>query len=472
MNRSHLSRRSAWTRWGTRLLPFADAASDDLPLPRLIRLSLFQFSVGMAMVMLIGTLNRVMIVELGLPTFVVSVMVALPLLFAPARALIGFRSDHHRSELGWRRVPYIWMGSLLQFGGFSIMPFALLVLAGAGQSLQAPAWVGQLGAGLAFLLVGAGMHTVQTAGLALATDLSPPHKHPQVVGLMYVMQLVGMLCSALVFGQLLANYSPGRLIQVVQAAALITLVLNVVAMWKQEPRSRARKPGSPQPETFASAWRAFSAAPQLPRRLLALALGTMAFAMEDVLLEPYGGQVLGLSVADTTLLTATLAIGGLLGFGWASRVLSRGADPTRMAAWGAGVGVPAFVAVIAAGAASSSGLFSLGVFLIGLGGGLFGHGTLTATMQSAPPERAGLALGAWGAVQATAGGLALALGGVLRDAFDWLSAGQGGYTAVYAIEGLLLLITLLALWPLCRPAPARSATTGHNAPSARPAQPL
>ena len=451
----------AWARAGSRLLPFADAASDDLPLARLLRLSLFQFSVGMAMVMLIGTLNRVMIIELGLPAFVVSVMVALPLLFAPARALIGFRSDHHRSELGWRRVPYIWMGSLLQFGGFSIMPFALLVLAGAGQSAQAPAWVGQLGAGLAFLLVGAGMHTVQTAGLALATDLSPAHKHPQVVGLMSVMLLVGMLCSALLFGQLLADYSPGRLVQVVQAAALTTLVLNVVAMWKQEPRSRQRKPGTPLPETFADAWQAFSAAPQVLRRLLVVALGTLAFAMEDVLLEPYGGAVLGLSVADTTALTATLSFGGLLGFAWASRVLGRGGEALHMAAWGAALGMPAFAAVIASGWWGSSTLFSLGVFTMGLGLGLFGHGTLTATMRSAPADRAGLALGAWGAVQASAGGLALALGGVLRDTFEWLGLG-GGYNAVYTLEILLLAATLVVLWPLLPPRAARAAPIVHN----------
>ena len=462
MNRTSRPRWSAWALWGARCLPFADAASDDLPLPRLIRLSLFQFSVGMAMVMLIGTLNRVMIVELALPTSVVSVMVALPLLFAPARALIGFRSDHHRSELGWRRVPYIWMGSLLQFGGFSIMPFALLVLAGAGQSLQAPAWVGQLGAGLAFLLVGAGMHTVQTAGLALATDLSPPHKHPQVVGLMSVMQLVGMLCSALVFGQLLADYSPGRLIQVVQAAALITLVLNVVAMWKQEPRSRQRRPGTPVPESFSEAWRVFSASPQVLRRLGVVALGTLAFAMEDVLLEPYGGQVLGMSVADTTLLTATLAVGGLIGFGWASRVIGQGADALRLSGWGLAVGLPAFAAVILADPLQSTALFSAGVFLIGLGGGLFGHGTLTATMRSAPEGRAGLALGAWGAVQASAGGLALALGGVLRDAFDWATRSAGGYTAVYALELVLLLLALRVLWPLLPPPAARIDPIGHN----------
>ena len=462
MNRLLRPWMSVWARVGTRFLPFADAASADLPLARLLRLSLFQFSVGMATVMLIGTLNRVMIVELGLPAFVVSVMVALPLLFAPARALIGFRSDHHRSELGWRRVPYIWMGSLLQFGGFSIMPFALLVLAGAGQSSQAPPWIGQLGAALAFMLVGAGMHTVQTAGLALATDLSPPHKQPQVVGLMYVMLLVGMMCSALVFGHVLADYSPGRLVQVVQAAALITLVLNVVAMWKQEPRSRGRKPGTPVPENFSSAWRAFSGEPHVLRRLLVLALGTLAFTMEDVLLEPYGGEVLGMSVGDTTVLTATLAAGGLMGFGWASRVLGRGADALRMAGWGAATGLPAFAAVIAAGPLQSTAVFSLGVFLIGLGGGLFGHGTLTATMRSAPDDRVGLALGAWGAVQASAAGLALALGGVLRDAFDWATASAGGYTAVYALELGLLVLTLRVLWPLLPRTPADFRPIGHN----------
>jgi MFS transporter, BCD family, chlorophyll transporter len=65
----------------------------------------------MAAVLLIGTLNRVMIVELGVPASLVAVMVALPLV-APFRALIGFRSDTYRSVLGWRRVPYIWLGSL------------------------------------------------------------------------------------------------------------------------------------------------------------------------------------------------------------------------------------------------------------------------------------------------------------------------------------------------------------------------
>ena len=456
-----------WIGLGSRFLPFADAATPDLPLSRLLRLSLFQVSVGMALVLLVGTLNRVMIVELGVPASLVGIMISLPLLFAPFRALIGFRSDTHRSELGWRRVPFMFRGTMVQFGGLSIMPFALLVLSGGGNAAQAPAWIGYVAAALAFLLVGAGLHTTQTVGLALATDLAPPESRPKVVGLMYVMLLFGMVASALLFGAFLANFSPGRLIQVIQAAAVLTIVLNITAMWKQESRGRARwAPATRRAPDFRESWGTFIRGPQATRRLVAVGLGTMAFSMEDVLLEPYGGQVLGLSVGDTTKLTAALAIGGLLGFAFASRVLSRGADPFRMAAYGALVGIPAFLAVIMAAPMGSAGLFACGTLFIGFGAGLFGHGTLTATMNLAPSDQAGLALGAWGAVQASAAGVAIALGGVLRDAFATLApsdrlggdalGGAMAYDLVYAIEILLLLATLAAMMPLVRPVGARA----------------
>jgi BCD family chlorophyll transporter-like MFS transporter len=431
-----------------KFLPFADAATAELPLGRLLRLSLFQISVGMALAMLIGTLNRVMIVELKVPAALVATMVALPLVVAPFRELIGFRSDHHRSALGWRRVPYIWMGTLLQFGGFAIMPFALLVLGRLGQSANAPDWVGHLGAGVAFLLVGAGMHTTQTAGLALATDLSPPESRPKVVGLMYFMLLLGMILSALLFGYWLRDFSPGALIRSVQAAAVLTLVLNITALWKQE--ARTRRLGDPQEEDvdFVAAMKHFTQGDQALRRLLAVGVGTMAFSMGDVLLEPFGGEILHLAVSDTTLLTALLALGGLTGFAWASRVLGRGADPFRMACGGVWVGIPAFLAVLVSAPQASLLLFALGTLMIGFGAGLFGHGTLTATMNHAPAGQAGLALGAWGAVQATAAGLAMGLGGIIRDLMALVVDSGTAYAFVYSLEVLLLLITLYAMYPL------------------------
>jgi BCD family chlorophyll transporter-like MFS transporter len=442
-------------------LPFADIATPDLSLARLLRLSLFQVTTGMALVLLVGTLNRVMIVELGVPASLVGLMVALPIVFAPFRALIGFRSDHHRCELGWRRVPFIWKGTLYQFGGFAIMPFALLVLAGKGHAAEAPAWVGQAAAALAFLLVGGGLHTVQTAGLALATDLTPQESHPKVVGLMYVMLLLGMIASALAFGQALENFTPGRLVQVIQGAAVTTVVLNGIAMWKQETRHppRGQQPSGPDP-TFAESWARFCAGSHAVRRLAIVGLGTMAFGMADILLEPFGGQVLNLTVSATTQLTALFAVGGLIGFATAAHVVGRGLDAYRMAQLGAFIGVPAFVLVMAAEPVGMLGLFLLGNFLIGFGGALFSHGTLTAAMNEAPRSEAGLALGAWGAVQATAAGLAMAISGVLRDVVTWLLGGReavselaavtGGYLSVYAVEIVLLLATVIAIVPLIR----------------------
>jgi len=436
---------------GARYLPFADVASEDVPLSRLLRLSLFQVTVGMALVLMVGTLNRVMIVELKVPATIVGLMLALPLVFAPFRALIGFRSDRHKSALGLRRLPYIFKGTMLQFGGFAIMPFALLVLSGYGEAIDAPRWIGLSSAALAFLLVGAGVHIVQTVGLALATDLVPESDQPKVVGLMYVMLLVGMIVSAFAYGALLEDYTPGRLIQVIQGSAVVTVALNFYAMWKQEARDRRRATAPPGPHVgFAEAWARLTERPGMFRLLTVIAFGTAGFGMADVLLEPFGGQVLQMTVAETTRLTVFLASGSLIGFTLASRWLGRGARPMDMAIYGAVVGIPAFGLIVWSSMLLSVPVLMTGTLLAGFGAGLFGHGTLTATMRSAPRDQIGLSLGAWGAVQATSAGLAIAIGGVMRDTI--VATGAVGtsaatqYTSVFVLEvGLLTLALLLAL---------------------------
>jgi BCD family chlorophyll transporter-like MFS transporter len=450
-----------WMRISPDLLPFADAGSADLPMGRLLRLSLFQISVGMAAALLIGTLNRVMIVELHVPAGLVAVMVALPLVFAPLRALIGFKSDNHRSVLGWRRVPYIWFGTIFQFSGFAMMPFALLILSG---DTWAPAWSGQASAAICFLLVGAGMHMTQTVGLALATDLSPREKQPQVVALLSVMLLIGMLISAVVFGALLTPFHEIKLIQVIQGAAGLTLVLNLVALWKQEARDPSRLARLSVDPSFAEAWRELSRTGPWTRRLVAVALGTFGFSAQDVLLEPYGGQILGLPVGATTLLTAVFATGGIIGFCFAAYAIGKSFCANRIAGYGLGWGTLGFAGVMLAAPLDSPVVFALSVLVIGYGGGLFAHGTLTSCMQAAPADKVGLTIGVWGAVQATAAGVAIALGGLMRDSIGAMAqsgalgpALEGpvvGYLAVYVMEIVVLFAAIAAIGPLVRGASA------------------
>jgi BCD family chlorophyll transporter-like MFS transporter len=460
---------SKWGLLSPRFLPFADAATAELPLGRLLRLSMFQVSVGMALVLLNGTLNRVLIVEMGVPSFLVALMVSLPLLFAPLRPLIGFKSDTHRSVLGWKRVPYIWFGTMLQFGGLAIMPFALIILSG---DTHGPAWIGHVASAVAFLLVGAGLHTTQTAGLALATDLAPEKSRPRVVAFLYVMLLIGMVVSALVFGLVLQNFSQIKLIQLIQGAAVATFFFNVIALWKQEARDPSKTASDlPRPD-FWEQWVQFKHGGRVSRVLLAVALGTAGFSMQDILLEPYGGEVLHLGVAATTVLTALLAAGTLCAFAFAAQALEKGTDPYRIAGYGALIGVIAFSLVIFAAPLGSAFLFRTGVVLIGFGGGLFGVGMLTGAMTLAENGFSGMALGAWGAVQACAMGAAIALGGAIRDVVAHLAdAGHlgpalvgpaVGYGFVYYLEILLLLITMAVVGPL-----VRNARTDRSRPQAK-----
>jgi BCD family chlorophyll transporter-like MFS transporter len=130
----------------------------------------------------------------------------------------------------------------------------------------------------------------------------------------------------------------------------------------------------------------------------------------------------------------------------------------RLAGYGALLGVGGFLGVILAAPFASLPLFATGVALVGMGGGLFAMGTLTATMEIDAGGFGGMTIGAWGAVQATAAGLGIAAGGALRDVFGTLAANgslgpamdgpASGYQIVYLLEIGLLFATLVAIGPL------------------------
>ena len=388
-------------------------------------------------------------------------MIALPVLIAPFRAFLGFRSDTYKSGHRLAARAYLWFGSLWQMGGLAVMPFALILL--SGDQFHGPAWAGEAMAAVAFLLTGLGLHMTQTAGLALASrpggrrDPAPCRRASLRDVLAWHGDFVGR-------HRLVADgFSDMRLIQVVQGAAALTLVLNLIALWRQEsirPMSREER-AKPRP-LFRDAWADYAAGGQAGRLLVLVFLGAMAFNMQDVLLEPFGGEVLGLPVAATTLLTAVWATGALIGFTLAGRWLTTRLQPlSHRCASGCLVGVAAFSVIIFASPLQSPTLLFAGAAGIGLGGGLFAVATLTAAMIMPTDGVAGrgLALGAWGAAQATGAGLSIAIGGGLRDSVNQLfgaepsaalSSPAAGYMFVYHLEIGLLFVTLAALGPLVR----------------------
>jgi MFS transporter, BCD family, chlorophyll transporter len=94
---------------------------------------------------------------------------------------------------------------------------------------------------------------------------------------------------------------------------------------------------------------------------------------------------------------------------------------------------------------------------------LFAVCTLTAAMSIVIDGKSGIALGAWGAVQATAAGIGIIVSGAIRDGVGSLAMsgalGPGmaspftGYSIVWHLEIALLFMSLIALGPLARRTP-------------------
>ena len=436
------------------ILPFSDAGSTNFSLFQLLRLSLFQISVGMATVMLAGTLNRVMIVELLVPASLVAVMIAIPVLIAPLRTFYGYKSDTYKSFIGWKRIPYMWFGSLFQFGGLAIMPFAIIIL--SGDQTVGPSWAGEVLVAIAFLFTGIGMHITQTVGLALAADRATKENRPRVVALLYFMFLFGMGISAVVIGLLLADFSKLRLIQVVQGSAVLTLILNLVAVWRQE-QVIINNQKNDKSEKFFLSWKKFISDRKTNSLIWVVFWGTLAFSMQDVLLEPYGGQILGLSVSETTNLTGVWALGALLGLALAANNSKKTVSSVSNAMTALLIGIVGFSAIIFSSPMQFPFLYFLGTLFIGFGTGLFSVSLLIIAMALSSKTNlgSGFILGSWGAAQAIGAGLGIAVGGILRDVVNKLALSgylgstfennSIGYIFVYHLEILFIFITLIVL---------------------------
>lgn len=413
-----------------------------------LRLGLFQFGMGVSLAPLAGTLNRVLVNELRIPAVAVGFLLALHYFVSPARALIGFRSDAARAAGSWR-TPYLVLGAMLTYGGLATAPFTLILLSGDG-ALSFPA--AMLFCTAIFLAYGVGVNIVETIYLATVSDITPSAERGRVLGVLWIMLVLGTIVSSVVMGELLTSYSHFRLIQVMQGSAVIFIALTFVAMYNQErlkPNGELEDVAEPirVRETLGQQLRLLWAQAPLRNLFVVLFVATLGFATHDVLLEPYGAQVLGMSVTQTTRLTALWGAGMLSGIALSALLLWRGRSPLLLISAGCLLGAAGFLAVTLASSPELAGPFRAGVLLIGAGRGAFIVGALALVLSIVDKNHAGLFIGLWGITQALAQGFGAIGGGLGRDLVQRASGDTAlGYAAVYATSlGLLLAATGLLL---------------------------
>ena len=401
-----------------------------------IRLGLLHVAVAVSLVPITGVLNRIMIHELGLLASLVAGLIVLPHLLAPLQVVIGQFSDTHPIA-GYRRTPYILAGLLLCVGGAALTPVAALMM---GENF----WPGLAFAVVTFLAWGLGFNLAVVSYLSLASDLSGENDRSRTIAIMWFMMITSVIITAITTGRALESYSPERLVQVFMICGGVALSLGLIGLVGLEPRHRALAAQSRH--SARASLGALVANPQGRLFFVYLMLLLGAILGQDVLLEPFGAAAFGMSVRETTQLTATWGGATLLALLLQGLLLSRFLSKKAGAALGGGVAAIGFLLIAASGLIEMQALFVPGIAVLGFGTGIATATNLALMLDMTTPEQVGLFIGAWGVADAAARGLGNLLAGAVRDVAGALLGGPvGGYIAVFAIEALMLAAALALL---------------------------
>ena len=388
-----------------------------------------------------GTLNRVMIVELGLPATLVGLLFAIPLLVSPLRVWLGYRSDAY--PIGkLRREPYVIIGAL--FSGLGIIALTSL-------TLETPlSLIIGLGLIVTMSIHQLAKNVASNAFEALLTDKFSGHKKTQAMTGFKIAMFIGIMGGAIGLGKLLDTYSAHKLMIIVIAVAIITFVFSLIASTHQEPRTQTQSNAAEhaREETF---WRTIQRVvlgdTQVRRFFVCMTFIMVGTQAQDVILEPFGALVLGMTVGETSMLTAIWGCGTIIamilaGMWWIKKVGYR--PVTNIGLW---LNTFVFVGLILSGFFQNPTLFKILVFFLGVGTGLASAGILSAIVHFATPVRAGLLMSVWGLTHNLGQAIGSLLSGSIVDLLTEFAVGNSlvAYGAVFAIESLMVLVSLRLL---------------------------
>ena len=375
-----------------------------------IRLALFPIGYGLTGALIGGTLNRVMIAELGFPASLVGFFFAIPLLISPIRVWFGYRSDGF-PILGRRHEPYLMLGSLVTGIGIILATTIAVNIAQTTLFLF-------LSVTLAFIIYGLGRNLGHNTFQALVSDRFSGDQRSRAITLYEVATLIGLVVGAGGLGGALETYDPVRLITVAIGVASIFLLLAILASLGQEPRNQtvqvATKTAGKIP--FQRVLREIVLSDPQVRLFFILVIFTFVGTLaQDVLLEPYGALVLDMSVGDTTRLTAFWGVGVMISMLLSGIILLKVFGYMTVMRTGIIASMLVFLGVVITGALGNPGLFRILVLFMGLGTGLAGAGMLAGLINFTTPVRAGLLMGVWGVANQVGHAIGSLMGGGVVD---------------------------------------------------------
>ncbi len=408
-----------------------------------IRLAALPLSLTLISILAGSVVNRVMVVELGLPVTLAGLFIAVPLLIAPVRVWLGHRSDTHPIR-GLRREPYIVIGAILSGIG-AALSISLVLRADSPFSPLAAIVL------LSLILYGIGKNLADNTFQALVADkFEAGPSRSRAATLYEVVRMVGLIMGAGIVGKALSPYTPEKLTTLVVILGIMAIFLSVIAVFKQEPQQQAEPSTSHAPRfnTFKEEFLTIL----WPDPQVRLFFGIITFTLlgtqiQDVLLEPFGGLIFGMDVKATTGLTMFWGLGILIAMLGSGLFLLKKFKSNHVFRAGLFVAIGMFPLIILAGVMESVPLLQLAIIGLGLGTGISAASLLATMMAFTTPQRAGLLVGMWGMAHQYGRALAGLFGGIIVDGMMALTGENtlAAYSVAFVIEAVMLLIAVVLI---------------------------
>ena len=406
----------------------------------IIRIGLVQTSIGSVVVIATSTLNRVMVVEIGLPALVPGILMTLHYAVQIMRPRWG-----HGSDGGQKRTPWI-------IGGMMILSMGGALAAYGTALMQNDLPIGLFISLIAFLMIGVGVGAAGTSLLTLLAVRSHPARRAPAATIVWTMMIAGFAITAISAGKALDPFSGERMILVSCIVSLIAVSVSTLAIWGIERKGTDRPQDESKKVPFREAFKQVWSEPRTRRFTFFVFTSMFAYNAQDLILEPFAGLVFGMTPGQSTQLGGMQHAGVLVGMilvAIAGYLAGKGEALLlhRCMIGGCIASGIAMAAVAAGGIIGPQWPIREAVFVLGVANGIFSIaaiGSMMAMARSGHESREGVRMGLWGAAQA----LAFALGGLTGtlavDLARWaFGSPTPAYTSVFLGEAALFILAAL-----------------------------
>jgi MFS transporter, BCD family, chlorophyll transporter len=418
----------------------------------LIRLSLFQMGFGIMLGFLLDTLNRVMTTELRISATIVFGLISLKELLAifGVKVWVGNLSD--RSQIfGLKRTPYILLGLLCCVFSFMLAPGAAYEVRVGGITFSEllPAMmrdIGLLKLSIIFLVFGFGLQVATTAYYALLADTVGEENIGKVTGASWTLMVLTTIVSTRIVGSFLDVFTPERLITVAEIGGLAALGIGLVSVVGVEQRNAEVKEGkSKHSLSFSQSIQLLSSSPKTLLFASYIFISIFALFANEIVMDPFGAHVFGMSVGTTTKLFRPTMGGTQLIFMLITGFLLSRIGQKRGALIGNIFCIIGFGLLIVAAFIRDVQFLRIALVVTGVGLGASSVANISM-MMSMTAGRSGVYIGLWGTAQSLAIFIGHLGAGVIIDLVYYFTGEYvWAYVAIFVMEILAFTIASLMI---------------------------